>query len=93
VDFRFKDLNVNIIELDQRGLSNGSYIFVLASKKEITEYHRNLILGLYVKSEKMDKIVFTARRQGIKLICKKHPVEKNKKYYRLWCKSLKKFFE
>ena len=61
VDFRFKDLNVSIIELDQRGLTNGSYIFVLASKKEITEYHRNLILGLYVKSEKMDKIAFTAR--------------------------------
>ena len=61
MDFRFKDLNVSIIELDQRGLTNGSYIFVLASKKEITEYHRNLILGLYVKSEKMDKIAFTAR--------------------------------
>ena len=88
MDFRFKDLNVNIIELDQRGLSNGSYIFVLASKKEITEYHRNLILGLYVKSEKMDKIAFTVRKQGIKLICKKHPVEKNEKFYRLWCERV-----
>ena len=84
---------VSIIELDQKGLTNGSYIFVLASSQEITDFHRDFILSLYVKSEKMDKIVFTARRQGIKLICKKHPVEKNKKYYRLWCKSLKKFFE
>jgi hypothetical protein len=90
VDFRLKDLNVSIIELDQRGLSNGSYIFILASKNEITDSQRDFILSLYVKSEKMDKITFTARRQGIKLICKKHPVEKSEKYYRLWREGVKK---
>ncbi|WP_457571695.1 hypothetical protein [Desulfovulcanus sp.] len=88
IDFRFKDLNVSIIELDQRGLTNGSYIFILASKNEITDSHRNFILRLYVQSEKMDKITFTARRQGIKLVCKKHPVEKSEKYYRLWCEGV-----
>jgi hypothetical protein len=76
VDFRFKDLNVSIIELDQRGSTNGSYIFISASKNEITDSQRNFILSLYVRNEKMDKITFTARRQVIKLICKKHPVEK-----------------
>ena len=88
VDFRFKDLNVSIIELDQRGLTNGSYIFVLASKNEITDSQRDFILGLYVKSEKIDKIAFTGRKQGIKLICKKHPMEKSEKYYKLWSKGV-----
>ena len=68
------------MELDQKGLTDGSLILILfSSKREISDSDKRYVLALYVRGVNLDKIRSLAGKRGIGLLYKKHPIDKSER--------------
>ena len=90
VTFRYLNLSVCLIEIDQTALPNGcaTYGLVVEGDYKFTQNRIEDVLNAYVNNKQVKTISQKIKSHGFKFLSKHHPAKKEESYYKRWCEEL-----